>query len=196
MENFIRVYDDVLEPSFCNDVIQRFEASDGKFRGQVHGERGRELNEKKKRTLELVISDQPEWSDVEHTLKQKYVECVNQYAQEFPHVGGLPGQLISEAFRIKKYAVGDFFDWHMDCVGNGFFRILAIQFYFNDVASGGATEFQFQQAKVASAQGRVVLFPTLWTYLHRGASVQSNPKYVCTNYVRLALDETPNPNPP
>ena len=73
----------------------------------------------------------------------------------------------------------------MDCVGDALQRVLAIQYYFNDVAQGGETEFQYQSVKVKPVQGRVVIFPTLWTYLHRGARVLNGPKYICTNFMRI-----------
>ena len=130
MEHFIRVYDDMLPVAFCEEVIVRFEAADGRFAGRVHGAGGRSLlDEKKKRTTELVITDRPEWSDVDDTLKAAYIDCVNRYAAEFPHLSGLNGQMSSEAFRIKKYDPEGFYEWHMDCVGDGFHRLLAIQYY-------------------------------------------------------------------
>ena len=186
MEHFIRIYDDMLSAAFCADVIARFDADDNRFPGRVHTSGGRSVvNLKKKRTEELVISDISGWRDVESHLQERYLECINRYAEEFPQIGEIGGQLASEAFRIKKYEAGGLFDWHIDCTGDGFYRVLAIQFYFNDVADSGATEFRFQKQAVACKRGRVAMFPTLWTYQHRGAPVDQTPKYICTNFVRI-----------
>lgn len=186
MGNFIRYYDGILSAEFCNEVIRRFEADDSSEPGRVHRSDGRAaLDLQVKQTTELVISARQGWEDVEQELQGKYIECVNRYAEEFPQIGEIGGQLSSEAFRIKKYAIGGFFNWHLDCTGDGFYRVLAIQFYFNRVDEGGETEFRFQDCKVQAVPGRVVIFPTLWTYHHRGATVISNPKYICTNFVRL-----------
>ena len=186
MENFIRVYDGVLSPGFCADVIRRFDASENKFAGEVIAVDGQSVvNREQKRTTELVITDDAAWADIERELQIRYVECVNRYAEEFPHLSGLSGNLYSEVFRLKKYDKDGFFNWHIDCSGENFNRVLAIQYYFNDVGEGGATEFRFQDTKVESVQGRVVMFPTLWTYYHRGAAALSNPKYSCTNFVKI-----------
>lgn len=185
MEHFIRIYDDVLSEEFCADVIRRFEASPHRFEGVCIGpDNEMQVNRDHKVTTELTISSDPAWEDIDEILKRNYVEYINRYAEEFPDISTIGGRLSSEEFRIKKYDVGGYFNWHIDCTGPEFHRVLAIQFYFNDVREGGETEFQFQTVKVKPVRGRVVLFPTLWTYRHRGASVISNPKYVCTNYVQ------------
>ena len=192
MEHFIRAYDRVLNSDFCEEVIRRFEASNRKFRGEVIAADGSSVvSPQQKRTVELVINEDPSWSDIESELQVKYIECVNRYAEEFPHIQALVGQLTSEPFRINKYATADFFDWHIDCGGENFHRVLAIQFYFNDVVKGGATEFKFQDHAVEAVCGRAVMFPTLWTYYHRGATVINGTKYICTNYV--VLDPTQRP---
>ncbi|MBS35449.1 MAG: hypothetical protein CMO26_05935 [Thiotrichales bacterium] len=179
MEHFIRVYDNHLSPEICEEAIERFEAAKDKFPGLILRADGNlAVEPSKKRTMEFIIENDPSWQRVENHLQQHYVACVNEYAQEFPHLGGVVGNLFSEPFRIKKYQPGDFFDWHIDCGGKNFSRVIAIQFYFNTVQDGGETEFQFQDLNVESVQGRVVIFPTIWTYYHRGSPVRSNPKYI------------------
>lgn len=185
METFIRIYDDVFPPEFCADVIRRFEASPRRFRGVcVDADNRPRFDPTHKVTTELAITSDPDWQDIDEILKLKYVEYVNRYAELFPDIAAIGGTLSSEEFRLKKYDVGGFFNWHIDCTGPEFHRLLAIQFYFNDVDEGGETEFEFQSFKVEAVQGRLVIFPTLWTYRHRGAPVISNAKYVCTNYVQ------------
>lgn len=189
MEHFIRTYDDVLTADFCADAISRFEADSNRFDGLVNSADGSpEMRRDHKQTIELIISNDPAWQDIEEVLKQKYIENTNRYAEEFSDISSIPGELSSEEFRIKKYEVGGFFNWHIDCDGKDYGRLLAIQFYFNNVEEGGETEFQFQSMSVEPVRGRLVIFPTLWTYRHRGAKVVSNAKYVCTNYVRINSD--------
>lgn len=185
MEHFIRIYDNVLSADFCADVIRRFEASPHLFEGVCIGADNRpEVNRSHKVTTELAISQDSTWQDIDDVLKGKYVEYLNRYAEEFPDISAIAGRLSSEEFRLKKYEVGGFFDWHIDGTGPEFHRVLAIQFYFNDVHEGGDTEFKFQALSVKPVRGRLLIFPTAWTYRHRGARVVSNAKYVCTNYVQ------------
>lgn len=189
MEHFIRIYDDVLSAEFCADVIRRFEASPHRFEGVCIGADNQpKVDPAHKMTTELAISNDPGWQDIDEVLKRNYVEYINRYSEEFPDISAIGGKLSSEEFRLKKYDVGGFFNWHIDCAGAEFHRLLAIQFYFNDVHEGGETEFEFQALKVKPVQGRLAIFPTLWTYRHRGARVVSNVKYVCTNYVQCSPD--------
>ena len=185
MEHFIRVYDNMISAEICAEAIRRFDASQDKFPGLIHKKDGTKVVDREtKRTSELVISDDPSWADIEKVLQAGYVECINRYAEEFPHLGKVVGTLFSEPFRFKKYEAGGFFDWHVDSGGENNSRVVAVQIYFNNVHKGGETEFVFQQMKVPAVTGRMIVFPTLWTYLHRGAPVHSNAKYICTNYVR------------
>jgi hypothetical protein len=79
---------------------------------------------------------------------------------------------------------GGQFSWHIDCNSQqNHSRCLAVQWYFNDVAEGGATEFEDQQAAIACREGRLAFFPVSWTYRHRGAPPLSGPKYVCTTFI-------------
>lgn len=185
MEHFIRVYDSVLSADLCREAIRVFKQDRNKFRGRGGFGDQSQVDTTRKVTTELVISSAAGWRAIESELMRHYVEYVNRYSQELWSVSALRGQLSSEPFRIKKYDVDGFFDWHIDCTGGeNIYRVLAVQFYFNDVRAGGETEFAFQDVSVKPVQGRLVIFPTTWTYRHRGAKVISNPKYVCTNFVK------------
>ena len=186
MEHFIRFYDQIIAPEVCEQAIARFDASADTSPGRVLKSDGNTaVDLSVKRTTELIISGRPQWNDIETALQAGFVECVNRYASEFPHIESMSGNMTSEVFRLKKYEQDGFFDWHIDSGGKNQARVIAIQFYLNDVHQGGATEFKFQDTAVAAVQGRVAIFPTLWTYLHRGAPVISNEKYVCTNFVLI-----------
>ena len=186
METCIRYYDDVLSSKFCEDVIERFECAEGKQRGLTFTKANvLEYDKSHKDTMELVVSDDPKWRSVEEVLTKTYLEYIQRYIYEFNPLLAVGQETHREEFRIKKYEVGGLFNWHIDCSGENYYRLLAIQFYFNDVHEGGETEFEYQQTGVKPKRGRVIIFPTTWTYRHRGAPVISNAKYVCTNYLRV-----------
>ena len=190
METCIRYYDDVLSSEFCNNVIQRFEAADGKFRGISNTKNSVEHYDKShKDTWELVIPNEPSWRSIEEELTKSYIEYVQRYIYEFNPLLAIGKETYREEFRIKKYEIGGLFNWHIDCIAHNYYRILAIQFYFNDVTEGGETQFEYQKTSVQPRRGRVIIFPTTWTYRHRGAPVISNSKYVCTNYLRVRTEE-------
>lgn len=184
MENFIRVYDNALSPTFCASVIERFEADDNKMMGLVTSNEGN-IAMAEKQTTELLIN-RPEWTDVADSLMDNLLEHFTRYAHDVKFMAGSDHtELKREVFRLKKYEPGQQFHWHIDCNSKqSFSRVLAAQWYFNTVAKGGRTEFEVQKVKIKPVQGRLALFPVSWMYRHRGAPPLSGPKYICTNFLK------------
>jgi len=60
---------------------------------------------------------------------------------------------------------------------------LLFQFYLNDVAEGGETEFYYQQRKVEARQGRLIIAPAGFTHTHKGNVSRSGDKYVATSWI-------------
>jgi hypothetical protein len=60
-------------------------------------------------------------------------------------------------------------------------------YYLNDVEEGGETAFDDKVSeyylKVKSKQGRIVMFPPMWMYPHKGLKPISNPKYIISTYM-------------
>jgi len=87
---------------------------------------------------------------------------------------------------IKKYNHPDdgYYAWHTDWGPLQTFigRVLATQFYLNDVDEGGETEFYHQEIKVKPKKGRLVIWPVGFTHTHRGNNPISNDKYVVSSW--------------
>ncbi|HZF32623.1 MAG TPA: hypothetical protein VE914_02355 [Candidatus Angelobacter sp.] len=81
----------------------------------------------------------------------------------------------------------DGYGYHIDAsVGGTHDRIVSGLFYLRDIVEGGETEFPFQLRHVKPKAGLLLLlFPPLWTHLHRGVSPVSAVKYNITNFVIL-----------
>ena len=85
---------------------------------------------------------------------------------------------------IQKYEPGGFYDWHNDwTLHDGCSRVYTYIWYLNTIKKkdGGYTQF-VDGTKVQPKVGRLVIFPALWTYLHRAFPPQV-PKYICTGWV-------------
>ena len=54
--------------------------------------------------------------------------------------------------------------------------------YLNDVTDGGETEFYFQKLKIKPVKGKMVLWPTDFTHLHRGITSPTQEKYIATGW--------------
>jgi hypothetical protein len=111
-------------------------------------------------------------------------------------------QLVGVLYRygdltIQKYlkGVGGYPHWHSevypkDASCEALHRVLAFQFYLNDVPGGGETEFFYQEKKVGSKAGRMLIFPAGFTHTHRGNRPESNDKYIITSWVLFHRAET------
>ena len=102
-----------------------------------------------------------------------------------------------EAPRIKRYEPNEgIFDWHIDCSDRHSARRAGVMFwYLNDVEEGGETIFDVgKEVKVEPKAGRVVCFPPMWMFPHKGATPISGPKYVISSYSWLP-DQEPQCDP-
>jgi hypothetical protein len=111
-------------------------------------------------------------------------------------------QLVGMLYRygtlqVQKYLKGSsgYPHWHSevypkDANCETLHRVLAFQFYLNDVTEGGETEFFYQEKKVQSKAGRMIIFPSSFTHTHRGNAPQSNDKYIITSWVLFHRAET------
>ncbi|OJT25602.1 proline hydroxylase [Archangium sp. Cb G35] len=104
---------------------------------------------------------------------------------------------------VQKYLKGSggYPHWHSevypkDAGCEPLHRVLAFQFYLNDVGQGGETEFFYQEKKVQSKAGRMLIFPAGFTHTHRGNVPESNDKYIITSWVLFHRAETLYGGPP
>lgn len=94
-----------------------------------------------------------------------------------------PSEHTFEQFRIKKYKNDgqDLFDTHVDVKDYASARrYLSFLFYLNDVDEGGETIFD--DLVVKPKTGRLIVFPPLWMYPHKGCVPISNEKYIMSTY--------------
>tara|TARA_R100000742_G_C4269506_1_gene88006 strand:+ start:348 stop:1067 length:720 start_codon:yes stop_codon:yes gene_type:complete len=130
-------------------------------------------------------------------------KCLLEYTKEYPSDVHIVNALdndddILEVFYqkysfwpmsilMKKYHKGvqGYHYWHED-QGDSVphvYRAFVVMFYLNDVEEGGETEFYNQKVKVKPEKGKVVIFPTAWTHLHRGNIPKSGDKYIANFWV-------------
>lgn len=178
-ENFVRYYDNVVDDSFCDDLIQKFE--DNKDNQFVVN------NEDRFKFTEVRLLDHLDTFEHEaNVLKDVFMGSIKRYKLDcniqdsmFPvHVG-------YENFRMKRYMPdnGDQFDDHVD-VGDytSARRFLVFFLYLND-NDGGHTEFPQMDISVQPKKGRLLVFPPLWTHLHAGRPPINTPKYIVGSYL-------------
>jgi len=184
IENFIRYYDDVVDDSFCDDLIEKFE-QDTEDQFVVNN------NEKFKFTEVRLLDHLDKYEHEANVLKDVFLGSVKRYKTDCNVQDCMfPNNVGYENFRMKRYMPGngDQFDNHVD-VGDytSARRFLVFFLYLND-NEGGHTEFPQMDISIQPKKGRLLVFPPLWTHLHAGRPPINTPKYIVGSYLHY-IDE-------
>jgi len=190
--NYIQVYENCLEPDFCQDLIDMFESHEHLY----------EKVDKSAFAKEKIYFNQ-----INITQHSHYDEKFKEYHNKLLDVGTkivsdyisiLPSPVYPnytdtwEGFRIKRYMPGGYegFGLHGDaCDTSNVTRWLAFFWYLNDVKDGGTTTFLYHEdnilGSIEAKQGRCLVFPPTWTYPHKGDPPMSGPKYIVGSYLHI-----------
>jgi len=188
--DFVRIYDGVVEPELCKDLITAFENNPSNHVKVNH--------DCKPYFTEMNLSESlPEY----HSLMTNYVmRVVNQYAKDcVEYTSFWPNQpTILEGMRLKRYnaQTGERFDMHVDVsTPASAMRYLAILFYLNHDFEGGDTHF-IPECTIIPMTGSVLVFPPTWQYPHAGLEVISGTKYIMSTYLHYydPVQRTHNPS--
>jgi len=186
-----------LTDEFCDKLVQKFkEDSEGKvYRGIV----GSGVQTEIKETLDLAVSSSSEvWKKDDEFISNKVGECINAYIDHItkcvPNVDFHNGirNVTDSGYHIQRYEANKgFYTWHNDYSfekdkGS---RILTFIWYLNTVEKGGETEFT-NGMKIKPEKGKLVMFPSTWTYTHRGCMPYSGEKYILTGWVYNGWNDT------
>lgn len=79
MGDFIEIYDDVLESAFCKQVMRMFDASPHLIQGKAGGI----VDLDKKRSLDLILNDHPEYHAVLQQISEKTGEYLQRYFEKY-----------------------------------------------------------------------------------------------------------------
>jgi len=173
-----------LPPSFCEEVIRRFEAQP-----EYHHE-GRigQLADKDssiKKTVDLVVSNKDDWKDLDQIFFRCVAAALKEFRESFPY---FKGPFKDMGYQVQRYREGEYYHWHIDGGSHQFSqRQLVVLWYLNDVPGpGGETEFLYQDVAIKPEQGKMVLFPPFWTHEHRAKKLEKGEKYIATTWVVFA----------
>lgn len=187
--DYVKVYDDVLSEALCEELIYNFDKYDT-TKSPFYRQSKNSWDEDYRQFYEFDISHIIDFS---HLILPVYNVAKNIHARYSKECGRFfPEKFGFEDLRMKKYEANnvDQFGWHAD-VGNyaSARRYLVMFFYLNDVESGGETQFQFSgdysktvHFTVKPKRGRMVVFPPMWMFPHRGCMPISGPKYILSTY--------------
>jgi hypothetical protein len=171
-------------PSLCDEIIALHKNSEHKTAGCIGNEKGDRIVDKEiKDSVDCVFDPNTE----EFT---KYVEELRgiskQYIDKYPYSGVYANWGLTETMNLQYYVPGGGYkEWHTERTkGTGLIgtRHLAFMTYLNDVTDCGDTEFYHQDLKFQPRKGMTLVWPSDWTYTHRGIPSPSQEKYIITGW--------------
>lgn len=177
-----------LDKDFCRNCILKFESDPKKHTGKVLS--GVNLDIKK--TTDLEISGNPLWvKEDEHlykNVKEKFAEYRAKYRESFNFFDSFY-DVKDTGYNMQKIKPGEYYKWHHDSLSNNNReRLLTFIWYLNDVHVGGHTEF-IDGTKIKPETGKLIFFPSTWTYVHQGSPPISNTKYIIGGWITIETFE-------
>lgn len=189
-DNFVGIYDNVLTPSECQEIIKYFDLLyDNNLVIDSKDYTKPNTNLRKDKS---VFMHEPRVVQLHQTqfcfdvFTRNFWPCYSRYMEEYSalHSAAKHGIL---GLRVQKTIPGGgFHDWHFE---NGEYalasRIVTMMMYLNDVEDGGETEFLYLHKRIKPKAGRLLIWPSGYTHTHRGNPPLSGEKYIVTGWLNL-----------
>ena len=177
--SFIEIYDKALSSNECNILISQFEKHPNKLKGKIYKNGVRTVDKDIKDSYEI---DDPSFSEstvMTSIISTSLDKCFNRYRKKYSFMKEYISRLeYYNFYTFKKFEGedGGFKIWHHEHGPNDAMskRVLVWAFYLNDCSG---TDFMFYP-NVSGKEGRCVIFPASFNYMHRSASNKGIKYYV------------------
>ena len=198
--NFIGVYDNIVDKESCENIIKHFELINQNHMTVSRQTREGGVSKLQKDTnyYELtetsdllpncvmglekdLITKNDRW--IFNTFKNAFWECYQEYIKKYD-LTTTQQHTLDGYVKIQKTMPGEgYHQWHweQDCVAHAH-RLLLVMLYLNDVEDGGETEFLYQHTRIKPKQGRMIICPASFTHTHRGNPPLKGEKYVLNTW--------------
>jgi hypothetical protein len=195
MNPFIWTKDNTLTSEFCNHCISKFESDDRKYNG-VMGSKKSYCPDFKQST-DLTISILDEWENEDNVFYESITNNFDEYASSIKNSLNVnrsidimktdTDKVIDTGYQIQRTKPLQFYDWHNDASStDGKVRVITFIWYLNTIIEDGYTEF-WDGTKVQPEQGKMLMFPATWDFMHRGYPPKSETKYICTGWLHYQI---------
>tara|TARA_B110000285_G_C15064240_1_gene584179 strand:- start:825 stop:1400 length:576 start_codon:yes stop_codon:yes gene_type:complete len=186
--DFVYESENFLTKEYCDHLIKKVKSEGNAVKGMTAG--GFQPHIKLNDDV-CLVHDQILWKSELDFMQDKSKEALNKYKKHLID-NKLYNQVESNHFfngvrinapQVQISRTDGFYRWHMDSALNGCRRIMAYIIYLNDMdeGSGGSTDFLGKSVKPKA--GKLLMFPTTWTYLHRGKKVEKGTKYILAGFM-------------
>lgn len=185
---FLYSKEEALSPELCNLFINRFEASDEKRPGILYGPDGTSSTSSKKST-DITFNPRYLQHNIWGSMLSQLIPIIEKGKEDYilRHqlaMSKLDPFEMSPLFNMQKYEPSEaFFGYHCERASLQYSnRVLVWMIYLNTITDRGETEFYYQHHFERPVQGKLVIWPSDWTYLHRGIPSSTQTKYILTGW--------------
>ena len=186
MDNYIRIYGDVLDKQTCEHIIQKFETNTNQ-----HENFSDHLA--KVTFTQIDLGKHTEWEKEVKVIHNLLVKNIARYANDCNIKKTMwPLDFTYESIRVKRYLPNDQdkFDLHVDVTNlTNAKRFLAFFIYLDDNEEGQTIFPYFENSPIMDEfvspckRGNILIFPPMWPWAHAGAKPIRRPKYIVGGYL-------------
>ena len=176
MENYIRVYENVVSDNWCDALVQKFEDFD-----DCH-----EVINNKMSFTQINFGRDSLWKYESDYLEKVILEQVERYKEDVKIDNQWPLKYALEPVRMKRYLPNekDNFPPHVDVTGkSNNTRFLVVFAYLSDNKKGETIFLRQDSAVSKCVKGNMLIFPSLWPWLHCGNFPVETSKYIVGSYL-------------
>jgi hypothetical protein len=190
---FIYEIENAIPKEMCEELIQRFLNDDRKEPAGASGT----INPSIRKSTNLWIPPNIDWIEISEKLFKTIVKNLKNYGRHLVKCNLITSKTGTNLFEgnfgveplfINQSKEGEYYHWHIDDgLKSNIIRRRSFSciIYLNTLEEdqGGCTEFMCGK-KVRPERGKMLIFPSSWTYEHRGAEVKNGGvKYICGTWV-------------
>jgi prolyl 4-hydroxylase len=181
LTDYLRIYDDSLEPELCRRMIASFHDL-ARFHQPNGRGYGAALNDSAWTELNVSRLSDPSFAGF---FRHKLDRALERYNADLQLSIAVPNSPKTADLIMKRYQPGtdQRFQLHFDSVHDVANRYLVLLWYLNDVERGGETVFPDLGQKIRPREGRLIMFPPYWMYQHAGLPPESGEKYILSTYL-------------
>ncbi len=207
-ENYIYLNNKSISHELCNEIIEKFENEmDGKYEGITGGGLVKKIKNTTDYVLPMNIDDSingsyERWKNIKDFLENELNRNTKIYIDKLTNLLNIEKKenntlyylfnskyLKNMSFQIQKYNQNDGkFTYHDDFKvewKDGSYRVITFLWYLNNVDEGGETEI-WDNYLIKPETGKLLLFPSCWTFPHRGKMPLSSDKYIITGWLHVS----------
>tara|TARA_R110000772_G_scaffold260117_1_gene377979 strand:- start:17 stop:562 length:546 start_codon:yes stop_codon:yes gene_type:complete len=177
MQNYIKIYENVISKTFCENLIEKFESS-----------KTQQLTWPKDKPFftQINFSQSTDWTTESESLLNIFTDHIVKYKKDCEiDKNQWPTKYSLEPIRMKRYLPNDSdeFPPHVDVdASRNISRFLVFFLYLTTNEKGG-TVFPSMSFDSPCKQGSLLMFPPAWPWLHQGMKPIIQSKYIVGSYL-------------